>query len=230
MPASRRTLVVAGQHDDPDAHLLKGADGGRAAFLHHIGNQNHADHPAVGSEEEGRFALLCRLRRRSLKRREVNPARLHKPTVSAKQSLTLRPAVDPAARLYAEILRRGRLNALLRSIGGYGRRKRVLRPPLQPGRKAEKHLLRNAVGRKKAGNRRPSDREGSGFVKQDGVHLVRDLQTLARFDEDAVFRPFSGAHHDGGRRREAERTGAGDYQHRNADRQCKVEGLADQHP
>ena len=46
----------------------------------------------------------------------------------------------------------------------------------------------------------------------------------------AVSAPFSGADHDGGRRRKAKRTGAGDNQHRNGGGKGEFKGLAHKQP
>lgn len=43
-------------------------------------------------------------------------------------------------------------------------------------------------------------REGAGLIQGHNVHAVGGFQGLGGFDQDALFRPFPGAYHDGHRR------------------------------
>ena len=50
-------LVVAGQHDHPDAHVLQLPDGAGAVLLEGVRHGDHAHQAACTAKEEGRFAL-----------------------------------------------------------------------------------------------------------------------------------------------------------------------------
>ena len=79
--------------------------------------------------------------------------------------------------------------------------------------------LGEAVRRDHAGHGRLAAGERAGLVEHDRVDLARLLQRLAAPDQDAVLGRLAGADHDRGRRRQAERAGAGDDQHRDRDLQ-----------
>ena len=55
--------------------------------------------------------------------------------------------------------------------------------------------------------------ERAGLVERHHGHVMRDLQRLGVLDEDAVARGHAGAHHQRGRRGQAERARTGDDQH-----------------
>ena len=59
-------------------------------------------------------------------------------------------------------------------------------------------------------------REGAGLIQGHNVHAVGGFQGLGGFDQDALFRPFPGAYHDGHRRGQAQGAGAGYHQDRDA--------------
>ena len=61
--------------------------------------------------------------------------------------------------------------------------------------------------------RRLAARDGAGFIEQDCGQRCGALQCLAAAEEDAGFGAASAADHDGGRRRQAQRAGAGDNEH-----------------
>ena len=56
-------------------------------------------------------------------------------------------------------------------------------------------------------------RDGAGFIQQNGAQGLASFQRLAVAEEDARFRAPPRAHHDGGRRGQAQRAGAGDHEH-----------------
>ena len=72
--------------------------------------------------------------------------------------------------------------------------------------------------------------DGAGLVQHDGVNVVGDLQDLAGSDQDALPGAETRAHHDGGRRCQAQRAGAGDHQHGGKNLQHEGGGLSRQGP
>ncbi len=61
----------------------------------------------------------------------------------------------------------------------------------------------------------PAACNGPGLIEKNGLHSLNAFQTLATFDEDALFRSPARADHNGRRRRQSQRAGAGHHQHGN---------------
>ncbi len=72
--------------------------------------------------------------------------------------------------------------------------------------------------------------DGTGLIQNHGLDGVGVLQRLGGLEQNAVFRAFSGPHHDCHRGGKTQGAGAGDYQHRYADGQGELKGLPQQHP
>lgn len=53
----------------------------------------------------------------------------------------------------------------------------------------------------------------AGLIQHHGINGVRDLQYLAGANQNTVLRAKAGSHHDSGRSRQSQRTGAGNDQH-----------------
>ncbi|MPN19615.1 hypothetical protein SDC9_166987 [bioreactor metagenome] len=73
-------------------------------------------------------------------------------------------------------------------------------------------------------------RDGAGFVEHDGADAMRGFERLAALDQNAKFRAFAGADHDGRRRGEPQRAWARDDEHGHKDVEHEVEVFADKRP
>ncbi len=73
-------------------------------------------------------------------------------------------------------------------------------------------------------------RDGAGFIENDGIDLMGDLQRFAVFNQNSVFRAFPGSHHDGCGSGKPQGAGAGDHQHGNENGQSKGQTLPCQKP
>jgi hypothetical protein len=69
--------------------------------------------------------------------------------------------------------------------------------------------------------------ERAGLVEHNGVDLFEEFQALAAFEEHAALGTLPRAHHDGRRRCQPQRTGAGHHQHRDAGHQRHNPWLGD---
>ena len=96
----------------------------------------------------------------------------------------------------------------------HGTRQRVFAGLLQRGREAQHVVAR--LARRRACTATSEGRPSVSvpvLSKATVVTRMRQLQRLRVLDQDAVPRRHAGAHHDGGRRGQAQRAGAGDDQH-----------------
>ena len=89
---------------------------------------------------------------------------------------------------------------------------RVLRHRLHRRRDGQQSLLRAAHGAKLRYGRLTLC-HGAGLIQHHGINGVRDLQYLAGANQNTVLRAKAGSHHDSGRSRQSQRTGAGNDQH-----------------
>ena len=90
----------------------------------------------------------------------------------------------------------------------------MLASPLQAGREPEQLLLVHARGRHERGHLRLALGQRAGLVDHQRVDLGEPLQRLGVLDQHARLGAAPGADHDRHRRRQAERAGARDDQHR----------------
>ena len=104
---------------------------------------------------------------------------------------------------------------------------RVLRGLFQRGGDRQQLLLGDAARRAQISVTRGLPSVMVPVLSSTTVSIVcGGLQRLGGFDEDAVFRALAGAHHDGHRRGQPQRAGAGDDQHRNADGERELTAYA----
>ena len=97
--------------------------------------------------------------------------------------------------------RRWRPPAGVRSLVRRWRASEARSSASKPGAGSDVHDLRAALG------------QGSGLVDHQRVDLLHPLERLGVADQHAVLRTLADADHDGHRRGQAERTGAGDDEH-----------------
>ena len=74
-------------------------------------------------------------------------------------------------------------------------------------------MIVDSVGCDEIGDGGLAASDGAGFVEQNGRQLAGAFQGFAVTEEDTGFSAASAADHDGGRRRQSERAGAGDDEH-----------------
>ena len=111
-----------------------------------------------------------------------------------------------------------------------GRGQRVLRAALRRRRQPQDLARGHAVGGNDVGQDGLAGRQRAGLVQNDRPHRPRPLQRLGVFDEDAVFRPLAHADHQGGRRRQPQRAGAGDDEDGDEAGQSQAGRMADREP
>ena len=111
-----------------------------------------------------------------------------------------------------------------------GPRNRVFRAALGRGGEQERFILRVFGEAVNVGEFRFTLRDGARFIEYDGVDAVRGLERLAALDQNAEFRAFARANHDGGWRGETQRAGAGDHEYGDEDIEHEVKIFSHQRP
>ena len=208
----RRGAAVAGQHDDADPVLAERPERLGRRGLDRVGHRDQARRAIVDDEEHRRLPFPAQRLGPLAELPRGHAERLQEPRVAKRDAAARDRARHPLPRGHPEVggfLQRE--PALLRAVDDRAG-ERVLAPALEAGRQAEELCL--VVGRQGHDGREPGAalRQRAGLVDDERVHLLQDLERLGVLDEDARRRAPAGPHHDGHRRREAERAGARDDQ------------------
>ena len=223
-------LVIARQHHDADAHAAQLPDGLRAFRLDGVRHGDEAEELSVFRKQQRRFAGLGKRIRLLLNFLRQCKLRSHIFDAAAKQLRVQYRRGQTAAGDGGELLRRFGLQffffAALHDRCG----QRMLALCLQRDGCLQKLPLRHAVRRDEICDLRLAGGDGSGLVQGDDARPTRMLQTCRRFEQNAVFRAYAAADHDGDRRGKTQRARAADDQHGNAPRKRKGEFPAQQQP
>ena len=91
---------------------------------------------------------------------------------------------------------------------------RMLAAPFEAGGQPQQLVLVDGADRNDADEARLALGQGPGLVDDQGVDLLHQLERFGVLDEDPGVRAAPGADHDRHRRRQSERAGTGDDQHR----------------
>ena len=122
--------------------------------------------------------------------------------------------VDPLARQGLERGGLGQCEALRRRELDDRGRQRVLRSRFGAREDADHLVLADPGAVHVVDDLGPADGERTGLVERDDVDRARRLERLRALDQDPARGAATGPHDDRGRRREPERAGAGDDEHR----------------
>ena len=223
-------LVVAGQHDDADAHVAQSGDGGGAVLFDDVCNGDDARQPAAFGKEQRRFAFLGkRFRLRAQIGRNLRLCR-DKGQTAAEQFFTAQRGGQAVAGKGAEIGNFG--DAELFFVGAVhdGAGEGVFAALFQRGGKGQQIMTRQAVGGDKIRYTRLASGDGAGFIECDNLGLAGFFERNGGLKKNAVLCTQTVADHDGNRSRQAQRTGAADDQHGNAARQRETDRFAAEQP
>ncbi len=211
-----RALVIAGQHDGAYAQRMQPVHGLPAFRLDGIAKGQHAN-------QRGRFPelrqpghrgaallLLARLRAQGI---DAHAMLGHHALVTQGQRLPIHLRRHAIAGHRFHILRRCRGDVF--RLGGiaHGPRQRVF-AALLDGRRQRQQPLVIAIGGDMGRQSRMPHRQCPRLVEGHHLHPVQQFQRFGVLDQDAMASRHAGAGHDGGRRRQAQCTRAGDHQHR----------------
>ena len=225
-----RPLIIARQHHNADAHAAQLPDGLRAFRLNGVRHGNEAEQPAVFRKQQRRFAGLGKRIRLLLNFLRQCKLRGHIFDAAAEQLRVQHCCGQTAAGDGGEVLRRFGLQLFFLAALHDRCGQRMLALGFQRDGCLQKFPLRHAISRDEICDLRLAGGDGAGLVKRDNARPACVLQTCRRFEENAVFRAYAAADHDGDRRRKAQCARAADDQYGNATRKRKGEFPAQQQP
>ena len=223
-------LVVTGQHDHPDAHVLQLPDGTGAVLLEGVRHSDHAHQAACTAKEEGRFALSGQPGGFGLEFGGYGCLGGDELRIAAVDLHAVQPCGKAIAGQGGKIGHIGAGDGLSLGIGQHRLGQRVLALLLQRGRQRQQLALGNALHGQDVSDPGFAAGDGAGLVQRHDLGAACSFQRGGSFEQDAVPGPQTVAHHDGHRRCQTQRTGAADDQHRDAPGQRIAELPAQQQP
>ena len=226
----RGALVVAGEHDDADAHVAQLANGARAVLLDDVGHGDDAGElAALGKVQRGLallgegFGLLAHV---------VGDGGLgdDELVVAGGQLFAVHGGDDAVAGQSLKGADLGSLHVQLLAALHDGASQRVLALLFEREGEAHEVFLADALGGEDVGDLGLAGGDGTGLVQGYDVHLAGLLEGSGGLEQDAVLGAHAVADHDGDRGREAERAGAADDQDGDAAREGVAEVIAEEQP
>ena len=215
--------VISRQEQDPDAHGLQLFDGGGAVLLYLVRHRGNTQRTACQGEEQRRFARLGELCPGGFQGRSHQAHFLEIGGAGTQGFMPSQHSPDPVAGQSLEALHDRKIQTLRFRPVPDGPCKGMLAGGLQrcgcgqkllpgdPGSGEQIRHLRLALG------------DGAGFVQHDDIRPSGGFQSCGGFEENAVFRAFAAADHDGHGRGQTQ--GAGTADHQNA--HCPGQGEAE---
>ena len=223
-------LIVSGQHDNMDSHVLKLLDRLRAVLLHHIRNCNDSGKHTILREEQRCLSCLCKLLRLLLQRRIALGLCEDKLQIASGKPLAIPYGGQSVAR---KCLKFGHLihhKPVFLRLAKDRLGKRMFALLLQCIGKLHELLSAPAFRRKDIGHSRLSRCDRTGLVQCNRLHLACLLQGNSGLKQDTVLGTLAVADHDRNRRCKSERARAADDQHGDSSRKRKPKGLPCEQP
>ena len=207
--------AVAGRHDDAEAERVQRRERRRGRRLHRVGDRDEAGEARRRRRPPSPSRRRRGGRRRSGPRRAVDAEPGHHPGVAERDGAAVDAAAHPEAGQRLEVLdrrerRAARLGAARRSPRRAGARSRARG---SAARRSTSASSWPGAASTAASSGRPRVRVPVLSTTRVSTAAKR-LQRLGVADQHAGLRAAPGRGHDRDRRREAERAGAGDDQHR----------------
>ena len=223
-------LVVAGEHHDPDAHVLQFTDGAGAVLLDGIGHGHHAQQTARAAEVERRFALACQRGGFCLQAGGHSGLCRKEGRMACVNFFAVQRCSQAVAGQGCKVGDFRGFDGVGLGVSEDGFGQRMLAPALQRGGKSQQLRLAHALGGQDVGDLGFAAGDGAGLVQRHDLGAACGFQRSGRLEQDAVLGPQTVADHDGHRCGQAQRTGAADDQHRDAAGQRIAELPAQQQP
>ena len=212
--ALRRALIVAGRHDDPQAPVVQRPDRLGRRRLDRIGDGDDAGQPFVDGNEHRRLAFGLQRLGFGRQGRGVDAEIGHHGGVAERDLPARHRAGNALAGDRLEAAGLTDRQAAFAGAADDGLGQRMLRAFFQAGGERQQFVLRKAFGSDDIGQPRPAFGQGAGLVDDQRIDRSEAFERGGFLDQHAGMRPAPGGGHDRHRRRQAERTGTGDDQHR----------------
>ena len=226
-----RTLIVSGEHNDTDPHILQFFYRLRAVFLDHIRHGNDPGKLSVPAEEKRRLSLFGQCFRPPADLTgDIRPA-ADKRKIAAADRLAVYCTGKPVARKGLEIFHPG--NRFCSCLSGFGHNspgKRMFALLFQRAGRGQQFFPGHALCRDHIRHPGLPAGDGPGFIQGNDLRLPCLLQGNRCLEHNAVLCPHPVAYHDGHRSRKSQGAGAADHQHGNSSGQRKARRLACDQP
>ena len=219
-----RSFIIACQHHYVKSHFCHRLHGGLRIRFQYVGGGNSSEVSALFiGKMQGRLSLTGKRRHG----RNLDAQLFHQPPVSAVAPDAVHDAGNAPAGKGLKILRCriGGIPHLVQDGLGKG----MLGLAFQGGGNPHQ-LFRICCAGENVRHLRLAGGEGAGLVQHHGVHPVQVFQRLGVLEQHAHLGATAGADHDGHRRGQSQRAGAGDHQHGNGTVQGKFQIVSRDHP
>ena len=204
-----RSFIIACQHHYVKSHFCHSLHGGLRIGFQHVGGGNSSEIIALFiGKMQGRLSLIGKLRHG----RDFDAQFLHQPAVAAVAPHAVHDAgYAPAGKGFKVLRDRVNFTAhLIQNSLGKG----MLGLAFQRGSDPHQRFPADRAG-EDVRHLRLAGGEGAGLVQHHGVHPVQVFQRFGILEQHAHLGAPAGADHDGHRRGQSQRAGAGDHQHGN---------------
>ena len=208
---ARGIFIVARQHHNFDAQILKFADGSGGSLLLNVGGGDNSEQNFFAGKNYRRLTGGAKLGNFFANAVELKSQLRHKLFVTGK--------IFPAANFRRHALTENRAEIfyiarcqIFRSGGVHNRTsQRVFALSFQTGGNFQKFVHVHAECHN-VRHERFARRQRAGFVDNHRINFVRSFQRFAGFYQNAILRAFAGADHNRNWRRQAERARTADNQ------------------
>ena len=205
--------AIPSQHHDADAVFVQATDRLRRRRLDRVGHAEEPGEVAVNRHEHDGLAVRAQRLGRRGERTGIEMQLLEERAVAQGDHPAVHPAGDALPRVRGEVFRLGQLDLPLPRTCHDRRRERMLAPALQARGKTQQGGLVPAFSGHHRNDLGLSLGQRAGLVHDQRVHLAHDLDGLGVLEQHAGRRAFARSHHDGHRRRQAQRARTRDDQH-----------------
>ena len=215
------TLVVAGEHDHMDAHVLHLAHGGCAVLLDDVGHGDYADELIVLRKEQRGLAVLGERFGVLSDGSGYLAHGAYELVIAACELAAVERGGEAVARQGRELAYFGGADVGFLGLLQYRAGKRMLALLFKRVSHRDKLVLAYALGGQYIGHLGFAGGYRAGLVEGDDIHLARFLKRDGGFEQYALLGALAVADHYGDGRRKTKRAGAAYDKHRNA--ACKGE-------
>ena len=212
-----------------DAHLQQGGNGGGRVLLDGVGHRDDSSRAIADGHQHGALAGGFKFGQLRFERRNVDSGFAEIAAVADAHVPAADAALDAACDMRREALDLRHLDAPVARAGDHRLSQRMFGARLHRGRGGKHLIFDETVGRHDIGQRGLAAGDGAGLVEHNRPDVLQGLDRLAGTDQHAALGAEPRTHHDRRRRRQAQRTGAGDDEDRdggeNADHQRRQFGI-----
>ena len=224
------TLIVTGQHDNTDSHILEFFDRLRAVFFDDVSDGDDADQLAIAGKKEGSFSFFCKLfclLGECGRNAYLAADKFH---ASTDQSFIIKHSRKSISRKGVEIcdFRCCEMKTFGVAKDRFG--ERMLALFFQGKCHGEEFLFGNSICREQICHFRLTTGDCTGFVQGNDLDFACFFKRNSGFEQDTVLGTHSVADHDRYRSGKSERAWTTDNENGNSAGKCIAEFMSGQKP